>query len=198
MLVKKNLIKREGINISSLNKIFFKKILKAVSHLLFLLYLVFSLIPVSGCKENDAKLSFEHQLEKRSHTIKLLEAKYGAKLLSCDAEEAIDKIVILDTLVIGIKNKGDDFILRAKINNNCGKEYFAELKCRHEIAEHFKTTKSNCCILAARISNVYYCEIVAEADSLNGENHQLNLGSSVLITGQCLALAEIPAILNAN
>ncbi len=160
--------------------------------------MAFSVLSLSGCDKKNEKLTFEQQIQKRSHTIKLLEERFGAQLLDCNTIQSVNKVVILDTLILGIRKEADDFIIRAKINNNCRKKYYTELKCSKEIAEQFNQTKSNCNILAARIDKMYDYKLIAETDSLSGENPQLDLGNSVLLTGECLALMEVPAIINAN
>ncbi len=192
------MIKKGGVNIFILSKTAFKKLSTITINFFFLSYVAFSILTLSGCYKENEKLSYEQQIEKRGHAIKLLEEKFGALLLNSNLEQSIGKVVILDTLVLGIRKEADDFIIRAKINNNSRKKCFTELKCSKEIAEHFNKTKSNYNILAAKISKIYDYKLIAETDSLSGENPQLDLGNSVLLTGECLALMEVPAIINAN
>jgi len=179
-------------------KILFKRLSRILLFVLFSVYLGFSLISLTGCGKGNDRLSFEQQIDKRSHAVRVLEEKFAAKRFKCTSQNLINKIIILDTLILGIRKDHNDYIIRAKINGGCNKKYFAELTCSKDVADQFNETKSNYSILAAKIDKVLESNVLAEVDSLGGEESHFNIGNAVLLTGECLALAEVPAIVNAN
>jgi hypothetical protein len=192
-----NLIKKEGPKIILQQKIF-KNILHTALNLLIMAYIGFSLFSLSGCTKSDDELSYGEQKSQHDQTIKLFAENFNAKVFNCDTRQTLNKTVVLDTLIIGVKNLGNRFIIKARIKNNCGKNYFAELNCSKEIGENFYKTKSNYAVVAARVTGITDCDIVAEVDSLDGKSAQMELGKTILLTGECLALAEVPAIVGLN
>jgi hypothetical protein len=106
--------------------------------------------------------------------------------------------VLLDSTLIGISQKEGNYFLRAQVNTGSSIKYFAELKCSKVIADLYSRTKSNYAYVAAKITRIDDLSLVAEADSLDGKSAQINLGKSILLGGECLALAEIPSSLNAD
>ncbi len=119
-------------------------------------------------------------------------------MFSCNLENIFSAPVVMDTVILGIKKNNNAYYIRAKINTGCNKKYFAELRCGSEIVEQFNLTKSNYALLAAKITKTVNYDLTAEADSLEGEKSLLNLGNAVLLSGECLAFAEVPPILTAE
>ena len=162
------------------------------------MYIAFSLFSLSACSKHDDVFTFEKQLSQKRITAANLLANFNAEMFECADKEILNKPVVLDSIILGIKKSGDDYFIKAKVKSSCEKKYFAELKCSEEIADQFNHTKSNSAYLAAKILKIDGVNMVAEADSLNGSNTELQLGNVYLLTGECLALAEIPPIVNAD
>jgi hypothetical protein len=193
-----NLIKKEELKIILQQKILLKKILHAIFNLLIMTYIGFSLFSLSGCAKSDDELSYGEQKSQHDQTIKLFAENFNAKVFNCDTRHVLNKTVVFDTLIIGVRNLGNRVILKARIKNNCDKNYFAELNCSKEIGEKFYKTKSNYAVVAAKVTGITDCDVVAEVDSLDGKSSQMELGKTILLTGECLALAEVPAIVGLN
>jgi hypothetical protein len=119
-------------------------------------------------------------------------------MFPCSIENIFNKPVVLDTVILGIKEDHGDYYIHAKVNTDCSKKYFANFKCSRKIVERFNHSKSNYAFLAAKITRAIDYKLTAEADSLEGQKSQLSLGNAVLLNGECLALAEVPPIINAN
>jgi hypothetical protein len=193
-----NLIKKEDSKIIFMEKRLLIRILHVAFNTLILSYIGFSLISLSGCSKKDEDFSYREQQSQHNQTIKLFAENFNAEVFNCDTRLILNKTVVLDTLIIGVRNQGNKFIVKARITGDCDKKYFAELNCSKEIAEKFYSTKSNYAVIVARISCITDCDLVAEVDSLDGKASQMELGNAVLLTGECLALAEVPAIVNYN
>jgi hypothetical protein len=193
-----NLIKKEDFKIISMKKKLLKRILHAAFNLLVLGYVGFSLFSLSGCSKKNEDFSYREQQSQHDQTIKLFAENFNAAIFNCNTRSIINKTIILDTLIIGVRNQGNKFVIKARITGDCDKKYFAELNCSKEIAEKFYSTKSNYAVIAAKISGITDCDLVAEVDSLDGKASQMELGNAVLLTGECLALAEVPAIVGFN
>lgn len=180
------------------NKIALKKIFKAVLHSVVLVYIAFSIFSLSACSKKGEESFFDKQMNARGKIARALLQKYDAQMFPCSLQEIFSKPVIMDTVIIGIKENNGDYFIHAKVNTSCNKKYFANLKCDKEIIEQFNHTKSNYAFIAAKITKAIDYNLTAEADSLEGQKSQLNLGNAVLLNGECLALAEITPIINAN
>ena len=192
------MIKRENSKIDRKQKISLRKITGWIINSLILFYLAFSLFSLTSCSKKNEGIDYEEQKNFRSHTIKLLEEKFDAKLLTAGVNKIVNKNLVLDSTVLSIKKVNDEYFIKARINANCDKKYFADLKCSREIIDAFNKSKSNYVIMAAKIFQVIEYNVIAESDSLSGEKSSLNLGNAVLLTGECLALADVPAVINAN
>lgn len=192
------MIKRGNSKIDSVKKISFWKIAGWTVNSLILFYLAFSLFSLTACSKKNEGFDYEQQENFRSHTIKTLEEKFDAKLLTGGINKVMNMNVVLDSTVLGIEKVNDEYFIKARVNVNSDKKYFANLKCSQEILDAFNKTKSNYVIMAARILQVLDYNITADSDSLSGGKSSLNLGNAVLLTGECLALADVPAIINAN
>jgi len=193
-----NLIKKEGYKIILQKNILLRKILHTVLCSLVVAYIGFSLFTLSGCSKRNEDLSYGEQKSQHDQTIKLFAENFNADIFNCDTRSILNKTVVMDTLILGVRNQGNRVVIRARIKGDCNKNYFAELNCSKEIGEKFYKTKSNYAVIAARISGITDCDIIAEVDSLDGKSSQMKLGNTVLLTGECLALAEVPAIIGSN
>ena len=161
-------------------------------------YIVFSLISLSACSKKGDESFFEQQQKIRGKIARALLQKFDAQLFPCNQKELFKKPVVMDTVIIGIKENDGEYFIHARVNTVCNKKYFANLRCSREIVKRFNNTKSNYAFIAAKITEAMDYNLTAEADSLEGQKSQLSLGNAVLLNGECLALAEIPPIINAN
>lgn len=169
---------------------FFSKILPNV---LVLGYVAISLLSLSNCTSKDDYTTNDRLNSAKQKTASLLLQKYNAELFNINSEQILNHTVVLDSTLIGIIEKEGQYFLRAKVKLKGNKKYFAELKCSPEIVDLYRRTKSNSVFIAAIISRIDDCSRFAETDSLDGKNSQLNLGKSILLGGECLAIVEIPA-----
>lgn len=178
------------------NKITLKKFSKVVINSLLLGYIGFSLISLSACSKKGEESFFDELLRERNETAETLLHEFDAQMFPCKLEEIFRRPVVLDSVIISIIKNKEDYFIRARINANCDKKYYADLKCCSEIVGQFNKTKSNYAFIAAKITKVDNYNLVAEADSLEGAKSQFILGDAILLTGECLALAEVPPIIN--
>lgn len=153
---------------------------------------------ISACSKKSEDNFFDEQLENRSKKASVLLHDFDARMFNCGLQNIFSTPVVMDTVIYGIKKKDDEYFLHARINTDCDKKYFTELKCTYQIVEQFNQSKSNYALIAARITDVFNYNLTAEADSLEGEISQLNLGNTVLLSGECLAFAEVPPIVSSN
>jgi hypothetical protein len=61
-----------------------------------------------------------------------------------------------------------------------------------EFFEEYKDSKSNHAYLVASISQINESSTTAEADSLEGKTKNICIENSVMLSGNCIAFAEIP------
>ncbi len=163
------MIKRGNSKIDRTQKISFWKITGWIINSLILFYLAFSLFSLTACSKENEGINYEDQKNFRSHTIKLLEEKFDAKLLTASVNKVVNKNLVLDSTVLSIKKVNDEYFIKVRINVNCDKKYFADLKCSQEIIDTFNKSKSNYVIMAAKIFQVMEYNIIADSDSLSGE-----------------------------
>lgn len=197
LLAGKSSKKKEELNINSLEKIL-KRIFALAIKTTVLAYIGFSIFSLNGCSKNKNADNFDRQVEIRNNTVNILAEEHNAQFLDCSAENILNNNIVFDSLVLAIQSNGGEYLLRAKIRVDCPKQYYAELKCSSKIAQQFKNTKSNYAVVAAKINSILNYNILAEADSLDGGKSNFNLGDKILFTGECLALVEIPPVLNAD
>ena len=175
-----------------------KKISRLILGSLFLGYIAFSLITLPACSGKKDGSSYELQLANKNDTAKQLIRKFGAELFAGNISGIQNKTVVLDSIVLGIKESSGDYYIKARVKSGRSDKYYAELKCTKEIAEQFHYTKSSAAYLAAKIKRVDSYNLIAEADSIDGSKSDLHIGKIILLSGECLALAEIPPLPNAN
>lgn len=192
MLAKKSLTRKA----KSDNRV--KSLSKILSNTLLPAYIAISLLSLSNCAKPDNSTASDRLNFAKQQTASLLMQKFDAEIFDASSKVILNRPVVLDSTLIGIiENKGQYF-LRAEVKLKGSKKYFAELKCSRQIADSYYRTKSNSALIAAKISRIDDCSTFAESDSLDGSKSQLNLGKSTLLSGECLALVEIPSILNAD
>ncbi|MHB8906338.1 MAG: hypothetical protein ACYC6D_09470 [Melioribacteraceae bacterium] len=165
---------------------------------LLLAYITVSFITLSNCTKKNDFSTFDQLSSSKREIANLLRYKYAAEDFDANSKQIFFRPVLLDSTLIGVSKKEGNYFLRAKVNAAGGVKYFAELKCSKEIANLYNRIKSNSAYIAAKITRIDNSSIVAEADSLDGKLTQINLGKSILLGGECLALAEIPAYINAD
>ncbi|MBI1938648.1 MAG: hypothetical protein HYS25_11065 [Ignavibacteriales bacterium] len=177
-----------------------KKYSKYLSKILLLIYSVFSIITLSNCTKDKNESSALDDINNSSRIkLQLLAEKYGAELFDCSTlNKILNKNTILDTTVVQIQKNDGVYAIKAKINSDCTKEIFAELKCTGDVYKKFCRTKTNHLFIAAHINSVNETELRAEVDTLTKGSAQINLGKTFLLTGECLALVENTFYANAN
>ncbi|PKL84254.1 MAG: hypothetical protein CVV24_00825 [Ignavibacteriae bacterium HGW-Ignavibacteriae-3] len=175
-----------------------KPFIKIAAHFLLPAYFAGSLILLSHCSlKNDHSIADRINSSKQNKANLLLQ-KFNAEIFDINSSKILNHTVVMDTLLLGVFRKNGDSYLRAGIKADGNKKYYAELECSPEILESYYKIKSGSVLIAARINRIDNCDVIAEADSLDGETLQYSLGKSVLLSGECLAIAEIPSIINAD
>lgn len=177
-----------------------ERIVQVGFRLLFIFYTIFSLLSLSNCtKSNDNYSSLDQIKNHHADSIRLLSDRFDAKRFDCDDPmHAINKSVLLDSTILGIRKQNGKYYLKAKVNTDCKAEYYAELKCSEEIIEAFNKTKSNNALIAARIENVSFSDYIMETDSLSGKEKLISAGKVFLMHGECIALLENNYSINEN
>jgi hypothetical protein len=168
------------------------KILRSIFlNFLFACYIIFSLVTLQNCKYNKEESTSEKLVQKKQEASKLLLQKFDAELFNCNINSILNKTAVLDTLLLGISQRGTEKYLKARVVTSCGDKYFAKLKCSEEIIEKYNRTKSNRAYLAAKITRIDKVDLFANADTLDGKCSELVLGKSILLSGECISLVEI-------
>lgn len=191
-LAKKNLIKKAKHKlIQSLSE----KILKSIPKIFILSYVIFSLLTLTNCtkQHNNDNISFDQFVLKNRETAQQLVQQNNAELFDCKQIDFIlNKTVVADSTIIGTIKRNGSYLLKAVINNSCGKNIYTTLTCSEEIIKLYSKIKSNHVFLAAKITKIENVNTIAEVDSLDGKSMYLNRNNSVMLSGECLAFAEIP------
>lgn len=162
-------------------------------NVIFVSYIGISLLSLENCSNHKEDSSTADQLiGKKAGVVKLLLQEFDAEVFDCTIKKIFSKPVVLDTTLLGITRKNGEFFLSAQINASCVKEYFVRLRCSQEVIEQFNKTKSNNAIIAAKLTRMDKEQLIANADSLEGANPAIDLGETVIFSGECLAIREIP------
>jgi len=158
-------------------------------------YLCFSIITYTNCTNNsqEKEQPFEHFKQTDLKSAQLLSQKFNAQMFDCEKTDAIlNKTVVLDSAQMGISERNGKYFLKAQINKCCGKKVFAMLECSRDILEKYSQLKTNHIFAAASTSRIDNLSVIAEADSIDGKTKFFKTNNSLLLTGECLAVAEIP------
>lgn len=175
------------------------KLRSLLFHVLFYSYIGFSLLSLENCTKSSEDSSTADQLvQKKETVVKLLLQEFDAQVFDCTIKNIFSKPVVVDTTILGVSRNGEDVFLSAQVNQSCAKRYFVKLKCSQEVLEQYNKTKSNNAILAARFTRMDNEDLIANADSLDGTNPTINMGETVIFSGECLAIREIPSVENAD
>ena len=175
------------------------KLRSLLFHLLFYSYIVFSLLSLENCAKGKEDSSTADQLvQKKEAVVKLMLQEFDAQVFDCSTQNIFSKPVVVDTNMMGVFRNGKDIFLSAQVNLSCTKKYFVRLKCSQAVLEQYNKTKSNNAIIAARFTRMDNENLIANADSLDGTNPAINLGETVIFSGECLAIKEIPSVENAD
>ncbi len=173
----------------------FKRILKSIPKFFILGYVVFSFLTLTNCsnKHDYDSISYDQFVLRNREKAQLLVQQNNAELFNCKQIEFIlNKTVVADSTVIGTFKRNGNYFLKALINNPCGKNIYTTLACSEEIIKRYNSIKSNHVFLAAKITKIENVNTIAEVDSLDGKSMYLNRNNSVMLSGECLAFAEIP------
>lgn len=143
--------------------------------------------------------SLEKIKSQKSNLINYLSKKYDAEVFDGSATvELLNKNVVLDSNIVSVQKINDEYLIKAEINIDSDKKYYAYLKCDDAVIEKFYNTKTNKVLIAAKINSFNEVDMLADADSLSGGKSLVNLGKSILLYGECLALVENSFTNNAN
>lgn len=175
------------------------KLRSLLFHVLFYSYIGFSLLSLENCtKSREDSSTADELLRNKASVVKLLLQEFDAIVFDCSTQNIFSKPVVVDTTMLGVSINGEDVFLSAQINLSCAKRYFVKLKCSQEVLEQYSKTKSNNALLAARFTRMDNEKLVAEADSIDGSDPTINLGETIILSGECLAIREIPSVENAD
>lgn len=172
-----------------------EKILRSIPNFFILGYIVFSFLTLTDCtnKHDNDNISYDQFILKNRETAQRLIQQNNAELFDCmQLNFILNKTVVADSTIIGTFKRNGNYFLKALINNSCGKNIYTTLACSEEIIIRYNSTKSNHVFLAAKITKIENVNTIAEVDSLDGRSVYLNRNNSVMLSGECLALAEIP------
>lgn len=170
------------------------KILKRVLfNAALLIPFILPLATFQTCKLSHEDSTAELLSAKKQNLALQMIQKYDAEMFNCNTKKNFNKTTVLDSIVIGICEKKNNYYIKAKVNTSCSENYFVKLKCGKEILEQYNHTKSNSAYLVARISRIDNINLFADVDSLEGKEDEFALGKSVILSGECLALSEIPS-----
>lgn len=150
------------------------------------------LVSHSYCtKEENDESTLDLIKLKKVEAVEFLTAKYNAVPFNRELiRNIVNKAVVIDTNIIGLFKKGEDYFLKAEIISDTIEKYYAELICNDEIIHEFNSTKTNSLLLAAEIKSISELNYDISADSLNGKDSLLGNEKIFLLRGNCLALIE--------
>ncbi|MDP3582610.1 MAG: hypothetical protein Q8S39_11805 [Ignavibacteria bacterium] len=175
------------------------KLRSLLFHLLFYTYIGFSLLSLENCtKGGEDSSTADRLVHNKDAVVKLMLQEFDAQVFDCSTQNIFSRPVVVDTTLMSISRNGEDVFLSAQVNLSCAKKYFVKLKCSQEVLEQYNKTKSNNAIIAARFTRMDNEELIANADSLDGTNPTIHLGETVILSGECLAIKEIPSVENAD
>ena len=175
------------------------KFLKSIPKLIILGYIIFSLLTLTYCskQQNNGGKSYDQFVKLSLETAQNLAYNYNAELFDCKQIDFIlNKKVVADSTIIGTIKRNGSYFLKALVNNSCGKNIYTTLTCSQDIIEHYNRIKSNHVYLAAKILRIENLNTITEIDSLDGKSKYLSRNNSVMLSGECLAFAEIPIYSN--
>lgn len=172
-----------------------KNFIKYFLRILFPGYILFSFFTLTNCSKNseDDGQSYSKLLGHIKLTEQKLIQEFHAGTFNCnDINSLLNQKVILDSTIISVIKIEDGNYFKALINNPCNRKIYAILKCSQKAVCDYESFKSNRAFLVAFISKIESINRIAEADSLDGRTNFINENNSILLTADCLALAEIP------
>lgn len=173
-----------------------KKII--IAPLLFL-YLAVSLVSLSDCGKDNSDGAYDFLQKEKNKIANVLINDFNATIFDCGkVEEALNSVTVLDSTIIGITEREGNYFIKARINTGCKEKFFAELKCDKNVVNKFSKSRSNKAFLVAQIEIINDSQIVAEVDSLSGNNSLIEIGNVLLLKGECLAYNEIPTFVKTN
>lgn len=143
--------------------------------------------------------SFEQFQNMNRQKARLLLNEYNAEMFDCNnTGRLLNKTIVLDSTIVGISGHDGKYFLKASIRSDCDKKVYAMIKCSLKVMQQYNRGRSNHAFITAVINKVENINTIAEADSLDGDSAYLKTGSSILLTGDCLALTEIPYFSDIN
>lgn len=177
------------------------KLIKDIKSIIFYFiiasYLTLSLVSINNCSTTDDSTNDYLKKQKRSIFVKL-QKDFNADEFNCNAANLLTKTIILDSTLLKINKNPSSGFIKAEINTGCNKKYFTKLNCSKEIIEQIEKFKTNNIYLVAKFNRIDNSSMLVNADSLDGTAQQFDLGENIILTGTCIAAAEIPSFENVN
>ena len=168
---------------------------KKVFELFVVVILIVSAITSADCTDhsNSEDHSFNQYLQANKERARMLLQKFHAQMFDCKNYAAsLTQPVVMDSTIVNTLRRNGFYFLKVRIKSNSGRKFYANLKCSQEVFEQYKNAADSRALIAASIRRIDESSAVAEADSIDGGIKILNSDNSIVLTGQCLALTEVP------
>ncbi len=163
--------------------------------LLFSIYLFYSLASLSESTKIDEDGFFKIITKKKNNTNENLLVTINPERFDRGVNEQIlNKKIVLDTMVVGLVYKNNEYFIKAVVNTNYFSNVYAELKCEKDLIKIYETMWTNNIYLTATISRIEKCCLEADLETIDGKTISIDLGEQVLLMGECLALLESPLL----
>jgi hypothetical protein len=172
-----------------------KKKCNKLFNTIILITITLIVLVFSYCKEesNQERHSYFNYYEGNKEKARMLLGEYKAKMFDClDYQSVLKNNTLIDSTIVNFSQKGDSFYLKALIRNNCGNKFYATLKCPKKLFDDYKHSRSNHAYLVISINKIDETSTIAEADTLDKNTKNIRIDNSIMLTGNCLALREIP------
>jgi hypothetical protein len=172
-----------------------KKVIKRIVKPVFFVPIIFAVFISSYCTDDSSREehSYHKYFETNKEKAHILLKEYYAQVFDCaNYPAALSRPTLLDSTIINFTKLKNSYYIKALVKTNCGKKIYATLKCMPEFFEEYKKSKSNHAYLVASINQINEYSTTAEADSLEGKTKNICIENSVMLSGNCIAFAEIP------
>lgn len=172
-----------------------KAFAKKIFELVVVVILIVSALTSADCtdRSNSEEHSFNQYIQINKEKARVLLQKFHAQMFDCKNYTAsLTQPVVMDSTIVSASSRNGFYFLKARIKSSSAGRFYANLKCSQEIFERYKNAADSRALIAASIKRIDESSTVAEADSIDGGIKFLNSGNSIILTGQCLALTEVP------
>jgi hypothetical protein len=172
-----------------------KNLSKNISWLFALLILVVCVLVLPDCTDRSAseEHSFDNYLQSNKEKARVLLQKFHAQMFDCQNYSSIlTRPVVMDSTIVSLSKYNGSYFLKALVKSDCNKKVYASLKCSKEIFNQYKNAKECRAFIVSSIQRINEANPVSEVDSIDGRVKIFGSGNSTILTGECLALTEIP------